>query len=140
MNIYVAGSWSRRREIVAVVRRLEQDGHHITSSWLTAEEPTPWDPQDPYSLPTDTIAMIAQRDLHDVATSEAVVLIANEAGVKMGGGGRHWECGYAYALGIPIIVVGRHEHVFHYLPRIVVTPDLDGMVMELRHLEGIKGQ
>ena len=31
-------------------------------------------------------------------------------------GGRHWECGYASAMGVDQLIVGPREIVFHCLP------------------------
>jgi hypothetical protein len=36
-------------------------------------------------------------------------------------GGRHFETGYAYRAGIPVILVGPVEHAFHHLDGVNVS-------------------
>ena len=52
-------------------------------------------------------------DLNDVVRSDLLILFtAAFVGIE-GGGGRHVETGWALAHGVPIIVVGQPENVFH---------------------------
>lgn len=67
----------------------------------------------------------ADRDLWDLWSSDALVLLNPEDDREGGHGGRHVETGIAMAQEIPIFLVGARTNVFHYLPdfRLISEPD-----------------
>jgi nucleoside 2-deoxyribosyltransferase len=66
----------------------------------------------------DAMAMVAINDLSDIDDADLVVVFSPKNALKVGTGGRHVEFGYAYGIGKPIVLVGKHGNAFHYLPRI----------------------
>ena len=55
----------------------------------------------------------AERNLKDIDACDVFIVLTTGTPAR---GGRHFETGYAFALGKPIMVVGPVEHAFQYLP------------------------
>ena len=90
----------------------------VTASWLDeTHDITPGTTGAATDLSDDEVARHAATDLDDVANADLLVLItADVAGVEAAtSGGRHVETGFALASGIPVLVVGAPENVFHRL-------------------------
>lgn len=49
----------------------------------------------------------------------------------LGTGARHFEMGLAFALGKPLIVVGKRQNLFDFLPHVTVLKDTSALI---RHL------
>jgi hypothetical protein len=79
---------------------LKTRGHKIVSRWVYDD-----------SVCDVAEGVCAQRDLDDLEGTDT--LIAFTGG---GRGGRHVELGYSLAIGTNVIVIGKREHIFHYLP------------------------
>ncbi len=63
----------------------------------------------------------AQVDKADIKRADVVVVFTiDPLGPPMPRGGRHWETGFAYALGKEIVLVGPRENIFSYLPEVKV--------------------
>jgi len=106
-KVYLCARFGRRAELRGYRATLRVDGYHCTSRWLDDPEP-------------DTDADRAAHCVADVL--DADVLIAfSEAPAEYSivpyaaRGGRHVELGIAYGCGMPVIVVGERENVFHSL-------------------------
>ncbi len=111
-NVFLSGPYGRRAEIAAVADRFrEPPNFEVCSTWLTSKEQRLDDESE-----ADMRQRLACRDLHDMEQADCLVLFANDWGVACVGGGRNFEMGFAYARGLPIIVVGGDEHIYHYLP------------------------
>lgn len=133
MKMYLAGCYGRRKELLDVAERLEAMGHKVTARWLngphvaedgsergTAEEQRAW----------------ALEDLADVREAEVVVCFTEEPAEQApwsGRGGRHYEAGYAAALGKDMIVVGPAENIFYNLGGLI-TPCVEICPLAKRHL------
>ncbi len=110
LKVYIAGRYANLA-ILAEERKLyEQAGIEITSSWLNNVE-------DGMSF-TD----VAVLDLKDVDAADALVLYTEPYGTPVPGGGRHVEFGYALGRGKHIVIVGPHENIFHWHPRVNTFP------------------
>lgn len=114
MRIYLAARYGRRLEMLALASRLREQGHEITSRWLEGE--------------TEECEEWAVRDAEDVARAEILVFHAEPHRSSNVGGGRHWEFGYAWALGRVCIVVGERETIFCHLPGLIRVDDADDLV------------
>ena len=101
MKVYIAAPWELREEAKALGDRLTAADIEITARWLT--EPDGQSEVDAAAI-----------DLVDIDRSSAIVLL-NPAGWEVKGtGGRHFECGYAYARDLPIFILGTRSNVFHH--------------------------
>ena len=107
MKIYLAASYTRRIEMCAYRDALEEDGHIITSEWITGiHEQTPW-----------TEATYSQHDLQCIREADVFIGFTEEEDVPIikKRGGRHVEFGYAFAHRKIIFIVGPRENAFYYL-------------------------
>jgi nucleoside 2-deoxyribosyltransferase len=104
MIVYIAGRFNKREEFREHAAELRAAGIEVTAQWLEAPDDEEW-------------RLAAIRDIKDIDRSEIVVNFIEPKGSANVGGGRHWECGYAYAKGKLVILVGPDEEiVFHTLP------------------------
>jgi hypothetical protein len=100
MNIYLAANYERRLEIAEYAKLLYEDGHIVTSRWLTGEgeqRSEEW---------------CAEQDLRDLAKSNCQI---NFTTGEPSRGGRQVEFGYGIALEHRLVLVGPREHVFHHI-------------------------
>lgn len=79
-------------------------------------------------------------DLADVRAADLLVLFADDLSPitipsHLGTGARHVEFGVALERGIPIVVVGKRQNVFHFCPHITILPDTDTLVRYLNKEE-----
>jgi nucleoside 2-deoxyribosyltransferase len=116
-RVYLASRYTRKMEIRKVACILMLHGYEISSSWI--EEPHAPTTRSQDLLQEDR-EKYARQDLEDIRNSDAFILFTEGEGAP--GSGRHFEAGYAYALGIPMITVGPRENIFHYLPDIKNVP------------------
>jgi len=127
LKIYIA---SKYQEKARVIRELITNlGHVSTGGWIDVPD---------FAKPGRPDALLCQRaeeDLEDVRKAEALILIA-EDDQEYSSGGRHTELGYMLALGCPVIVYGRRENVFHYLPEIEFVRNDQELVDALCRLRG----
>lgn len=108
MKVYIAGRFQRYPEFRGYAKELVGAGYECTSSWLNSVG------EIIYASNPKVAAVRAGMDLADIKRSDVVVMFS-DSGPKQHGG-RHVETGYAIALGIPVVVVGRVENIFHNLP------------------------
>ena len=107
LKLYLAASWTRRSELKIYCRTLEDRGYEVTSRWL-------WE----NTTQRGEGAGNALKDEEDVKRCDVLVAFTDE--VPLGRGGRHVEFGMARALDKELVVVGPKEHIFHYLPGVLV--------------------
>ncbi len=127
MRIYLAASYSRRREMLLYADQLMALGHAITSSWIDGHH----EANSRHSGQADRLADVAERalwaqeDVIDILSSDT--LIGFTEGPDAPGrrrGGRHVEFGIALgvylaqrgAMAWRLMIVGPRENVFHCLP------------------------
>lgn len=117
MKIYLAGRFSRRHDLHAIGKVLQEKGHIITSRWTR--------PDTDHIKPTgmsDQAADLERRrfaieDIEDLNACNGVVSLMEEPRGN-GRGGRHIEFGYALALGKRLAIIGPRETVFHHMDQV----------------------
>ncbi len=119
MKIYLASKYTRYPEMQGYRAILEQHGHVVTSRWINGNHEH-----------TDVNAdaersRFAEEDMDDLAEADVVLWFSEPEKIEgRNRGGRHVEFGAALAFGMPIVVIGRKENVFHYLPEVVHRDNL----------------
>ncbi len=118
MRCYVGGPYSWREKIREFIVELETLGIESTTSWIyeTAALNATLD-----QFTDEENQKTAEVDIEDIKRANVVVVFTiDPLGPPKPRGGRHWETGYAYALGKEIVLVGPMENIFSYLPEIKV--------------------
>ena len=141
MKIYLAARYSRREELCAYRKQLEAVGHTVQARWLNGEHQLANDGtpigENGAALVEGTLrsgeqlseheqteraaalrSKFALDDWEDVNAAELVINFTEPPRSKANRGGRHVEYGIALARGIPVIVVGYRENIFHWLPAV----------------------
>ncbi len=129
MKVYLAASFSRQYEMRTVAARLQ--GVQITSRWLFENQGMKHG-----NSRRKFMMRCAITDLQDVQACDILVRFADDLSTitipsHLGTGARHFEMGYAYALGKQIIVVGDHQNVFDFLGNVTHLKDTDALVQYL---------
>lgn len=134
MKIYLAAPYAARDAVRLRGQELTRIGFTVTASWLDETHEINSDTTGAATgLPDAQVAVHAATDLRDIDGSDLLVAFtAGALGVDGGSGGRHVETGYAIALGMPVLVVGEPENVFHRYPRAcAVVPNWHEALIEL---------
>lgn len=101
MNIYIAGPYAARIELLKEKGKLESQGHTVTSRWLLGLH----DGVDP--------TICAKDDLEDIDCAQKLVIYLDKGpGTR---GGMYVELGYAIARNKEIEIVGSPTNVFTHL-------------------------
>lgn len=116
LNIYLAASWSRRREIQLIAVKLTRREFKVTSGWLYQEA-------TPENAALMDVADVARADTIIRFSDREVVEKADTVYSHLATGARHFEFGYAYAQGKRMIVVGGYQNVFDSLPHVEHVKD-----------------
>lgn len=121
MRIYLAAKYSRHPEMRAVRDLLENShGHVVTSRWIEGN----------HDITSDANAdserqRFAIEDFMDMRDAGLLLWFSEPEKIEgRNRGGRHVEFGMALAYHIPVIVIGRKENVFHWLPGVAHVPSL----------------
>lgn len=123
MKLYLAASFSRQQEMLAIAAELTGLGHHVTSRWLFEEQGMKHG-----NCRRKYMMRCAFTDLEDVRAADMIVRFSDDLmpisiPSHLATGARHFETGYAFALGKPIIVVGGHQNVFDFISSVVHLKD-----------------
>lgn len=105
--IYLAGNYTRRKELLGYAAQLAYLGYTITSTWLYEDVKNTRDLE---------FCWWAMKDLEDINRADTLVVFS---GVASASGGMHVELGYALGRARAIVLVGPRENIFHYLPGII---------------------
>lgn len=130
-RVYLAARYSRRDELRRYRDELEHNDIGVTSRWLDGPLRT---------MPPGTIlgfdgvvlvesesnsdgasemrGYLANEDMYDIQSSDALIAFTEPAGSPYSRGGRHVELGIAIAWEMPVIIVGYRENIFCWLPRV----------------------
>lgn len=131
MDLYLASRYSRHPEMQEVAKLLQEDGHVIKSRWIWGNHEAGENIQGRELLTN----RFAHEDLEDVISSDIIVIFAEEPRT-MTRGGKHFEFGVAYALGLDVYVVGGdpevRENIFYWLNDVKYVKDIE----ELRETIG----
>lgn len=113
LNVYLAGRYSRREELVGYANQLVDAGFTVTSTWLNGHH----DYKEQYDLSSAThveaMRKFATEDIDDVKRADVLIAFTEEPRKTATRGGRHVEFGYALGMGKNVIVVGPLENVFY---------------------------
>jgi nucleoside 2-deoxyribosyltransferase len=111
MKIYLAADIKLQAKCKAIRKELADIGIEVNSRWLDED----------LENPTYPMLDCANRDIQDITETDHFVLYNPLSHQKQGTGGRHFETGYAYHLGKPILCVAEQpESIFHLLPGIAL--------------------
>jgi len=111
MRIYVASYYDTKERIKPFVAKLKDIGHVITSSWT--EEPHETD--EDVGLTDGLRKYYAWRDLEEVEDAELLLLDTFDVNPR---GGREFEAGYAFGLGLEVWLIGPERSIFHKYLRV----------------------
>jgi hypothetical protein len=115
-RIYLAGRFDRKAEFRAYAERIRALGHGVVCRWLDQGEVAEFD------LSTHkgrlSASVCAANDLADLLASTMIVVFTKAPNSGLARGGRHFEAGWAFALGNnrSYAFVGPVENVFYALP------------------------
>lgn len=135
MKVYLAAPYASRETVAGYAAELTRIGFTVTSSWLgETHDINPTTTGAATGLPDKEADSHAKTDLRDIAKSDLFVLLTEKSvDVDGSSGGRHVETGYALAKGLPVIVVGDAENIFHRLTYVTRVPEWHEAVLELSH-------
>ena len=110
LKVYIAAPWNNRAEAQVAQDKFEAAGFEVTSHWIKYHsDAVLGDPKFDEELCNQAV-----EDLEDVMKAD-VFIILNLGKSE----GKATELGFAYALGIPTILVGpRTINIFYYLPNV----------------------
>lgn len=120
LRAYLAAPYVARDRVRDYAEDLVRIGIDVTASWLDEEhEINAGSTGAATALDPAEVARHAATDLDDIERCDVLVLFTARAlgfdPAEVASGGRHVETGYALAKGVPVIVVGEPENVFHRL-------------------------
>lgn len=135
LTVYLAARFSRKNEIKAKSLELIELGINVTSRWLDETA----DPNsDLKEFSDDLHTQVAQTDIEDIDNADLLVLFTEDPELAFKRGGRHFESGYAYGKGTPMVTVGPKENVFHHLPKILNVDTWEELKANLKFLAQVK--
>lgn len=107
-SIYLAAPWVRREDAREALIKFEEAGLEVTARWINVH------PDTPLEGINDRAELVRQasEDLADIMRSDVFVILNLELSE-----GKATELGVAYALGVPVLLVGeRSRNIFYHLP------------------------
>ena len=132
MWIYLSARYSRKEELMGYSEQLDQAGHEVCSTWIKRSDAAP-------EVPTAVEDQVnALADCLDLNLAEALICFTETPRKELTRGGRHVEFGIALGKGIPVVVVGPRENIFHHLPWVHHLPQWGPEVIQV--LGQIKAQ
>lgn len=114
MRVYLAANFNRHPELREYAKLLSEQGHINTASWIYVNQ------NDPSETFHKERWEYAENDMADIRETDILVCFSETDGGRARGG-KHFETGYAVAIGLEIIIVGSKEIIFHELPGITVV-------------------
>jgi nucleoside 2-deoxyribosyltransferase len=130
MRVYLAASYSRKKEIFERAEHLRSLGVEVTSTWML-------EPHSPNStlgeLPFEEYVSLAERDLEEINEADTIILFTQDPTKPFVRGGRMHEFGYAHASSKRLIIIGPRENIFHYLPIVEVHHSWESFTRSLKN-------
>jgi nucleoside 2-deoxyribosyltransferase len=128
MKVYLASRYSTKDEIKIKAEELKELGIESTSRWVHEK----YEGSTQLKDCTDSFLLgAALLDLEDIRRADVVVLFSVDPQQATVRGGRHWESGYAYGIGKPLVVCGPVENIFHLLPDVKTHADWELTKLDL---------
>lgn len=121
MKFYLASRFKNRETLLKIETELQNKGHIINSRWLHG-------PIVPHDAPDyeDHCKEWANKDLEDIANSDAIIIVTNNC--EKVPGGIWWEAGFAMGLGKTVFICGPKINVFCHHESIEYYEDIDKML------------
>lgn len=113
MKVYLAARYCEKNRIAKLAEDLPVLEVESTSSWYKEDFKPDVSMHD---VEVDVLELIAKRDIREIQEADVFVQFTIDPDSPMIRGGMHFECGYAWALKKPILLVGPRQNVFHHLP------------------------
>lgn len=131
LKVYLAASFSRQAEMRLIAARLVEVGVEITSRWLFESQGMKHG-----NARRKFMMRCALTDLEDVRVADILVRFTDDltsitVPSHLATGARHFETGFAYALGKPIIIVGGQQNVFDFLSNVTHVKNEDELIQFL---------
>lgn len=124
-TVYLAGPYDARPMIASHAAALRVVGLTVRAEWLDGTHDYPDPPDDPAAAAAVRAAheqCCALLDLADIDHADLLIAFTAASVMSSGtSGGRHVETGYALGHGIPVVVVGEPENVFHHHPEVHIA-------------------
>ena len=123
MLVYLAARFSRFDDLNRCREELTELGIEVTSRWLDGGHEWVGTPDD--EIPVDELRRFATEDIDDILAADLVICFTEPPKSGPARGGRHFEAGFALAMGMPVLCVGYVENVFYSLESIIFQPTWD---------------
>lgn len=136
-RIYLAGRFSRQKELAFNGFRLRQLGATVDARWLDQDDED-WTADDIRAGSLYAIEMGRRRaaeDLKDLGRSNMLLSFTENDDAGYTSGGRHVEFGAARWLGLTLAIVGPRENVFHCAEDVAQFDDFEAFI-ESDYLRG----
>jgi nucleoside 2-deoxyribosyltransferase len=117
MQVYIAAPWVNKADALIAQEKFEAAGIGVTSHWIKYHsDAVLGNPKDDQELVSQAV-----EDVEDIIKSDVFVIL------NLGKSeGKATELGIAYALGMPIILVGNRDiNIFYYLPHVYRTDSVE---------------
>ena len=124
LSFYIAASWPRRQEAVAISSYLVSSGYKSTARWINESKSQGYE----HGVSGMT-GGLPEQDEHDVRVADCLVCLTGDTLTR---GGRHTELGIAIALGKRVFCVGPMEQVFHRHPLVTMVNDISELLRAMR--------
>lgn len=132
MKIYVAADFVRAEDASSAAARCGQKGLEVVSTWHDEALPAEVEAASTVGGPPPNEARVAaKRNIGQIESADVVVMLCTGSRAR---GGRHFETGYAHALGKPIVLIGPKEHAFHELDGMRHADNVEALISILRDL------
>jgi nucleoside 2-deoxyribosyltransferase len=112
MKVYLAGHYSRKKEISKAANDLKSVGIKVVSTWLNEHIISKVSISN---LSESFLRKAAIRDKKELYKATHFVLFTVSPDTLFTRGGHCWENGFADALKKKTVIVGPRQHIFHYL-------------------------
>ena len=123
MKVYVASRYEDAPRMNEWRVFLERQGWTVTSRWINGSHDLRVDARH-----DEERTRFAMEGIEDLLSADVMVLHNPRSFHRTGRGGRHVETGIAIIQGIPVVLVGERENVFHWHAGVHVVPDIGAAI------------
>ena len=119
MTIYIASRFRNREAVKALAARLHELGIETTQTWPEID----FGVGNGDGYVPDAEQKAAIRDLAEMDLADALIVYTFDC--EQTPGGLHFEAGYAFGKGIPVVVIGPRVNVFYHHPAVARFETVD---------------
>jgi nucleoside 2-deoxyribosyltransferase len=123
MRLYLAAPFKRKSEVFDIAGLLRNTGVDIASSWVLSSHTADGD------VSRELLGDEWIKNIHDLQTADVLVFLNLAGWYPEGAGGKHYEAGYAHAMGLPLLLVGERSHSYHCHPAWRWVPSVHGLIL-----------